>query len=90
MARLKTQAKEQAAAMKLADAPKKRKRRWPKVMLLGIVAAGVAYVVRNRAATPEPTPFRSHGTARTSRHPEDSASAAANGQRPQKSPTKQG
>ncbi len=89
MARLKTQAKEQAAAMKLADAPKKR-RRWPKVMLFGIVVAGVAYVVRNRAATPEPTPVPEPRHRANESSPEDSSSAAANGQRPQKSPTKQG
>jgi hypothetical protein len=47
------------AAAKLANEPKQRKRRWPKLMLLAIVASGIAYVVRGRAAAqqesvPEP------------------------------------
>jgi hypothetical protein len=91
MVRLKTHAKEQAVAMKLAEAPKKR-RRWPKVLLLAVVAAGVTYVVRSKSATPEtaPLPEPRHRADETS--PEDSAaesSAAANGQRPQTSATKQ-
>jgi lipopolysaccharide export system protein LptC len=88
MARLKTQAKEQATAMKQAGAPKKR--RWPKVMLLGIAVAGVAYVVRSKAATPEPTPVPEPRHRANESSPEGSSSSAANGQRPQKSPTAQG
>ena len=88
MARLKAQAKDQAVAMKLADAPKKR--RWPKVLLLGVVAAGVAYVVRSKAATPEPTPVPEPRHRANESSPEGTASSAANGQRPQKSPTTQG
>ena len=46
------------AAAKLANEPK-RKRRWPKLMLLAVIAGGIAYVVRGRAAAqqesvPEP------------------------------------
>jgi hypothetical protein len=89
MVRLKAQAKDQAAAMKLADGPKKR-RRWPKVMLLGIAVAGVAYVVRSKAATPEPTPVPEPRHRANESSPEGSSSSAANGQRPQKSPTTQG
>ena len=89
MARLKTQAKEQAAAMKLAEAPKKR-RRWPKVMLVAVVVAGVAYVVRSKAATPEPTPVPEPRHRADEPSTEDSASSAANGQRPQKSTTTKG
>jgi hypothetical protein len=88
IARLKTQAKDQAAAMKHAGAPKKR--RWPKVLLLGVVAAGVTYVVRSKAATPEPTPVPEPRHRANESSPEGSASSAANGQRPQKSPTTQG
>lgn len=88
MARLKTQAKEQAVAMKLAEAPKKR-RRWPKVMLVAVVVAGVAYVVRSKAATTEPTPVPEPQRA-DEPSTEDSAASAANGQRPQKSTTTKG
>ncbi|MGH3756617.1 hypothetical protein [Actinophytocola sp.] len=89
MARLKAQAKEQAAAMKDAEAPKKR--RWPKVLLLAIVAAGVAYVVRGRSASAEPTPVPEPRSRADESSAEDSeSSSAANGQRPQKSTTKQG
>ncbi|HEY7595775.1 MAG TPA: hypothetical protein VH969_21675 [Actinophytocola sp.] len=93
LGRLKTQATEQAAAMKLIDAPKKR-RRWPKVMLLLVIAAGVAYVVRGKTPTPEPTPVPEPVPEPQQRvdepSEEGSASSAANGQRPQKSPTTQG
>jgi hypothetical protein len=89
MARLKTQAKEEAAAMKLAGAPKRR-RRWPKVLMLAVVAAGVTYVVRSRSATTEPTPVPEPRHRADETSSEDSASSAANGQRPQKSTTKQG
>ena len=88
MARLKTQAKDQAAAMKLAGAPKKR--RWPKVLLLGVVAAGVTYVARSKTATPEPTPVPEPRHRANESSPEGTSSSAANGQRPQKSPTTQG
>lgn len=90
MARLKTQAREQAAAMKLSEAPKKR-RRWPTVLLLLVVGAGIAYVVRSKSATSEepaevPEPRERADESST----EDSSSAAPNGQQPQKSPTTQG
>jgi hypothetical protein len=88
LVRLKTQAKEQAVAMKLAEAPKKR-RRWPKVLLLAVVAGGVAYVVRSRSATPEPAPLPEprHRAGEDSSEDSAPASAAANGQRPEKKST---
>jgi hypothetical protein len=89
LAKLKSEIKEQAAAMKLADAPKKR-RRWPKVLLLTVVVAGIAAVARSRAATPETTPAPEPRHRADDSSVEDSASTAANGQRPQKSATKQG
>lgn len=52
-ASLKARAKEEAAARKLTASPKKR-RRWPKVLLLAVAAAGVAYVARGKAAPQEP------------------------------------
>jgi exonuclease VII large subunit len=93
MARLKTQAREQAVAMKLAEAPKKR-RRWPKVLLFAVVAAGVTYVVRSKSTAPEPTAVPEPRHRANEDSPEDSASSsnstAANGQRPEKSTTKPG
>jgi predicted ATP-dependent protease len=89
MARLKAELREQAAALKHADAPKKR-RRWPKVLLLTVIAAGVAVVVRNRATTAESTPVPEPRHRADDTTAEDPASAAANGQRPQESATKQG
>jgi hypothetical protein len=89
LARLRTEAKEQAVALKLAEAPKKR--RWPKVLLLAVVAGGVAYVVRSKATSAEsaPVPEPRHRADEPAEEGSPS-SAAANGQRPQKSPTKQG
>jgi hypothetical protein len=89
MARLKSELKEQAAAAKLADAPKKR-RRWPKVLLLTIVATGIAVVARSRGTTPDSTPVPEPRHRANDTDADDSASATANGQRPQKSTTKQG
>jgi hypothetical protein len=82
--RLKTRAQEEAAALKLAETPK-RKRRWPKLLLFGIVAGGIAYVVRSKAAQQEavPAPRRDEPASR----PQPAADASANGQ-PQKSSTK--
>lgn len=54
-ARLKSMARDEAVALKLAEAPKKR-RRWPKVLLLAVVAAGITYVVRSKSTSQEPTP----------------------------------
>jgi hypothetical protein len=89
MARLKAQAMEQAAAMDLVDAPKRR--RWPKVMLLMLAAAGVTFVVRSRstASTTAPVPEPRHRANEDSSEDSESSSAA-NGQRPQKSTTSQG
>jgi hypothetical protein len=52
--KLKTRAKEEAAALKLMQSPK-RKRRWPKLLLLTIVAGGIAYVMRSRTAAQQET-----------------------------------
>jgi len=98
-ARLKERAREEAVAMKLAEAPKKR-RRWPKVLLMTVAAAGVAYVVRAMTSQPEPTPVpeprHRAGTdsPETTDSPESTESASNNGQRnglpTKESSTKQG
>jgi len=78
-----TRLKSQAAAL-AAESPKKRKRRWPKVLLLAIVAGGITAVVRNKAAQQEdavPTPRQEEPTKPAP------ADATHNGQ-PQKSSTK--
>ncbi len=91
--KLKAKAREEAVAMKLGDAPK-RKRRWPKVMLVAVIAAGVAYVVRSKSASapqavPEP---RQREETSTDAEAEKREQAASNGQRngqpTQKSSTK--
>jgi len=56
-----------------------------------VVAGGVAYVVRSKAASEESTPVPEPRHRADDPSAEESpSSAAANGQRPQKSPTKQG
>jgi hypothetical protein len=75
--KLATRAREEAAALNLAAAPK-RKRRWPKVLLLAIVAGGIAYLVRSKAAAQEeavPEPRQDETAA-----PTKTAEASANGQ----------
>jgi hypothetical protein len=54
-AKLRQRAQQEAAALKLMDAPK-RKRRWPKFLLLAAIAGGVAYVVRSKAAAQQAVP----------------------------------
>lgn len=61
-ASIKAEIADLKARAKEADGPKK-KRRWPKVLLIAVVATGVAYVVRSRSAgqedlTPVPEPRR--------------------------------
>jgi hypothetical protein len=77
-AKLKARAREEAVAMKLVEP--KRKRRWPKLLLLAIVAGGVAAVVRSKAAGQQqavPEPRRDEQAK-----PETpQADASANGQR---------
>lgn len=86
-ARLKTRAKAEAAALKHADGPKRR-RRWPKVMLLVVIAAGVAYVVRSKTAVPEPTPVP-EPRQRATESPSDSPpSTESNGQQHNGQPTR--
>lgn len=91
--KLKARAREEAVALKLAEAPKKR-RRWPKVLLLTVVAAGVAYVVRSKATPPEPTPVPEprHRAETDKNESTESAStnAAHNGRPTKESTTKQG
>ncbi|HEX6359770.1 hypothetical protein [Actinophytocola sp.] len=85
--KLKTRAQEEAAALKLAEAPK-RKRRWPKLLLFGIVAGGIAYVVRSKAAGQQeavPEPRRDETAKPDAARAESDVSR--NGQ-PQKSSTK--
>ncbi|GAB3438233.1 hypothetical protein [Actinophytocola sediminis] len=53
--KLSQRARQEAVALKRAEARDKR-RRWPKVLLLVVVAAGVAYVVRGKRTQPEPAP----------------------------------
>ncbi|MPZ85897.1 MAG: hypothetical protein GEV28_38175 [Actinophytocola sp.] len=84
-------AKQLTASFK-ADAPKRR-RRWPKVMLLVVAAAGVAYVVRSKTAAPEPTPVpepRQQATESPSDSPSAESNSQHNGQPTRKSTTKQG
>ncbi|MFI7677208.1 hypothetical protein [Actinophytocola sp. NPDC049390] len=85
--KLKSQVKAEAKAVKAraaagSDQPK-RKRRWPKLMLLVIVASGIAYVVRSKAAAQEqsvPEPRRDE-SARPETAPADAtADAQLNGQ----------
>jgi hypothetical protein len=83
-ARLKARAQEEAAA--LAESSPKRKRRWPKLMLLAIIVGGVAYVVRSKAAqqqedVPAPRPAEPA-------KPETAEEAAAKNGQPQRSSTK--
>lgn len=88
----KLRAREEAAALKLMDAPK-RKRRWPKVLLIAVVAGGVTYVVRSKAAAQQqavPEPRRDEPAKPEVKTAEEQASA--NGQRngqTQKSSSKQ-
>ncbi|MCA1655612.1 MAG: hypothetical protein LC635_04030 [Pseudonocardiaceae bacterium] len=80
-AKLKERAREEAVALKLAEAPK-RKRRWPKVMLLAIVAGGVAYVMRSKAAAQQnavPEPRRNPPAAPEAKTAEEQT--IGNGQR---------
>ena len=75
-----------AEAVALAESSPKRKRRWPKLMLLAIIAGGVAYVVRSKAAqqqedVPAPRP------SEPGQPEEKPADATQNGQ-PQRSSTK--
>jgi len=85
--KLKTRAREEAAALKLMEAPKKR-RRWPKVLLLVVVASGVAYVVRSKSAQPEepPVPEPRHRADTAEGSAEESANNAQSNGQPAKSP----
>lgn len=79
-AQLKTEAKAfRSRAMEAVSDQPKRKRRWPKVMLFAIVAAGIAYVVRSKAAEQQAVPEPRRDDAAK---PEETqkADAASNGQ----------
>jgi hypothetical protein len=83
--KLKAKAREEAVAMKLGDAPK-RKRRWPKVMLVAVIAAGVAYVVRSKSAgaphaVPEPRQREETPTDAEAEKKKAEEQVASNGQR---------
>ncbi|OLF06299.1 hypothetical protein BLA60_32150 [Actinophytocola xinjiangensis] len=54
-AKLAARTKREAKAMK-AEQVRDKRRRWPKVFLLIVVASGVAYVVRGRTRSQEPAP----------------------------------
>ncbi len=84
--KLKLRAHEQAAALKLVDPPK-RKRRWTKFLLLAIVAGGVAYVVRSSKAGQQqavPEPQKDAKPETPSSQTDADSNAQRNGQ-PQKS-----
>jgi hypothetical protein len=87
-AKLKTRAHEEAAALKLVDPPK-RKRRWTKFLLLAIVAGGVAFVVRSKAASQQavPEPRTDEQAKPETTTPADGAANAARNGQPQKSPS---
>lgn len=95
--KLKAKAREEAVALKLADAPK-RKRRWPKVLILAVVAGGIAYVVRAKTASspqavPEPRQREETPTdAEDKKTTEEQAAGNGqrNGQPTQKSSSKRG
>jgi hypothetical protein len=101
VAKLKAQAKEQKAAMKGAKkgSGTAKRRRWPKVLLVAVVGGGVVYVVRSRLAMREPTSVPEPRQRAAADSAEESASStssdkssdkpAANGQRPEKSASKQ-
>lgn len=55
-AKLGARARREAAALRAGQAHEKKRRRWPKVLLLVVVASGVAYVVRGRSRPEEPEP----------------------------------
>ena len=79
---LKSQVKADAKALKSraagTDQPK-RKRRWPKLMLLAIVAGGVAYVVRGKSAERQEAVPEPH-TDEPAKPETQKADAASNGQ----------
>ncbi len=82
--KLRMRAKEEAAALK-AESPK-RKRRWPKLLLLMIVAGGVAVVARGKTAQQHdamPAPRQDEPPAE-----KPSADTAAQNGQPRKSSTK--
>lgn len=82
--KLKDRARAEAVALHLAEAPK-RKRRWPRVLLLVIVAGGIAYVVRSKASAQEqavPEPRKDEEPT-----PETKAADASTNGQPQKSST---
>ena len=94
--KLKSQFKTEAKALKaraaeaVSDQPK-RKRRWPKVMLLVIVASGIAYVVRSKASAQEqsvPEPRRDESAKPETAKTDTTANAQLNGQQQKSSSAK--
>ena len=92
--KLKSQVKADVKALKAKAAGEKpkSKRRWPKVMLLVIVASGVAYVVRGKAMAqdeqPVPEPRRDETAKPDSTKPDAAANAQLNGQHQKSSSAK--
>jgi hypothetical protein len=88
-AKLRTRAREEAAALKLVEP--KRKRRWPKVVLLAIVAGGIAYVVRSKVAEqqePVPEPRRDEQAEPGTPQADATSNGQRNGQTQKSSPAK--
>ncbi|MBB4906721.1 hypothetical protein [Actinophytocola algeriensis] len=83
-AQFKTEAKalRSRAAEALANEPKP-KRRWPKVVLFAIIAGGIAYVVRSKAAERQeavPEPRRDAPAEPETQKPDAAANGQLNGQ----------
>ncbi len=95
--KLKSQVKTEAKALRSraaiavgAEQPK-RKRRWPKVMLLVIIASGIAYVVRSKASAQEqsvPEPRRDEAAKPETAKADATANAQLNGQQQKSSSAK--
>lgn len=92
--RLKTQVKADAKALraKASGEQPKSKRRWPKLMLLVIVASGIAYVVRSKATAqeeqPVPEPRRDDPAKPEPAKQDATANAQLNGQHQKSSSAK--
>lgn len=94
--KLKSQVKADAKALRsraeeAVSGQPKRKRRWPKVVLLAIVAGGIAYVVRSKAAAEEqavPEPRRDESTEPETAETDAAANAQLNGQQQKSSSAK--
>ncbi len=94
--KLKSQVKAEAKALRTRAAEatsgrQQRRRRWPKVMLLVIIASGIAYVVRSKTAAqeqPVPEPRRDESGKPEQATPDATANAQLNGQHQKSSSAK--